>query len=76
MARVKVGEVIGTSTPRAAPRPWVNAVLPAPRSPQSTIKSPGRIKSARAAASRRVPSTDVVDTAARGRDSTTGSAAH
>ena len=42
---------MGSVTPRAAPKPWVNAVLPAPSSPASRITSPGRASSASAAAS-------------------------
>ena len=41
-AIVNVGLVMGSMTPSAAPKPWANAVLPAPRSPASRMTSPGR----------------------------------
>ena len=40
-AMTKVGEVTAPRTPRPAPSPWVNVVLPAPSEPVSTIRSPG-----------------------------------
>src|SRR5674476_1399905 len=36
----KVGEVIGPRTPSPAAMPWVRDVLPAPRPPVSTTRSP------------------------------------
>ena len=51
---VKVGLVMRPVTPSPAPRPWVKAVLPAPISPVSSTRSPGRASSASAAASVRV----------------------
>src|SRR5437879_2096488 len=49
-----------SSMPRPSAKPWVNAVLPAPRSPTRSRRSPGRAKGAMAAASWRVASTEVV----------------
>src|SRR3954447_25737349 len=43
----KVGEVIGPRTFMPSPRPWVSVVLPAPRSPVSTTRSPGRRRAPR-----------------------------
>ena len=37
---VNVGDVIGSATPSALPKPWANAVLPAPISPARTTMSP------------------------------------
>src|SRR3954452_1141905 len=37
-----VGEVPAPRTPRPAPSPWVRVVLPAPRSPVSSTRSPAR----------------------------------
>src|SRR5512139_482473 len=44
----KVGEVIGPRTPSPSPMPWVRVVLPAPRSPVSTRRSPARSRAPRA----------------------------
>ena len=59
-ARVKVGLVMGSVTSSARPNPWVNAVLPAPRSPARTIRSPGPRQAPTAAAKAWVSSTDPV----------------
>ena len=56
--RVNVGDVIGSVTPSARPKPWANAVLPAPISPASTITSPARPSPAMAAAIAWVASSD------------------
>src|SRR5699024_11607654 len=38
----KVGEITGSATPRPSPIPWVRVVLPAPKSPRATTRSPAR----------------------------------
>src|SRR5580765_5422161 len=38
----KVGDVIGPRTPSPSPIPWVSVVVPAPRPPVSTTRSPAR----------------------------------
>ena len=57
---VNVGDVMRSSIPSAAPKPCVKAVLPAPRSPARSTRSPGRANSASAAASSFVCSGEVV----------------
>ena len=47
-AMTKVGEVTGPRTPSPSPMPWVSVVLPAPRPPVSTTRSPGAQQRARA----------------------------
>src|SRR5690625_2200455 len=44
---MNVGELIRPRTPRPAPMPWVSVVLPAPRSPVSTTRSPARRNAAK-----------------------------
>ena len=55
---VNVGDVIGSSTPSALPKPWANAVLPAPISPARTTMSPARQHAATAAATAWVAASD------------------
>ena len=64
-ASVNVGLVIGSVTPRPAPKPWANAVFPAPRSPASSTRSPGSARAASAAARSRVSSTEMCGRRAR-----------
>src|SRR4051794_1766000 len=52
----KLGELIVSRTPRPAPKPFANTVLPAPRSPQRHTTSPGSAATARRAAKSRVAS--------------------
>src|SRR6185436_4595641 len=58
--RMNVGELIVPATPRPAPKPLANCVLPAPRSPQRQTRSPGWAAAASEAAKRRVASGSVV----------------
>ena len=65
VALVAIGEgegrlVTGSSTPTARAKPWVKWVLPAPRSPTSTRRSPSTTKAATSAARAWVPATSVV----------------
>src|SRR4051794_22294735 len=57
---MNAGLVTGSSTPRPAANPWANAVLPVPRSPARTSRSPGAARPAISAARARVSSTDFV----------------
>ena len=56
--RVNVGDVIGSSTPSALPKPWAKAVLPAPISPARTMMSPARLQVAMADATAWVAASD------------------
>src|SRR5690242_10427920 len=58
--RTKLGELMVAATPRPAPKPFANCVLPAPRSPRRAIRSPGLAAAARAAPRARVASASVV----------------
>src|SRR5918994_972432 len=72
-ARVNVGLVIVSMMPSPAPKPWAKAVLPAPRSPASRTRSPGRARSPSAAARAGVSSTvRVWATSAAARSAVTG----
>ena len=51
-----VGDVIGPRTPSPSPSPWVNVVLPAPRSPTRSTRSPARSRVASSAPIRRIDS--------------------
>src|SRR3954454_7032708 len=55
---MNAGLVTGSSTPRPAANPWANAVLPVPRSPASTSRSPGAARPAISAARARGSLTD------------------
>ena len=57
---MNVGLVTCSVTPRALANPCTNAVFPAPRSPASTMTSPGTTNAASSAARARVSSTDFV----------------
>src|SRR5262245_4872920 len=59
---MNVGELIVPLTPRPAPKPFANWVLPAPSSPQRQIKSPGSAAAASEAPNRRVASASFVAT--------------
>ena len=62
-----MGLVTGSVTPRARAKPWVKVVLPAPRSPLRTRRSPGSARRANAEATAfvssgvEVRSTNIVD---------------
>ena len=63
---MNVGDVIGSVTPSARPKPWANAVLPAPISPASRITSPERLSAANAPATPWVSSSDGARSVRRG----------
>lgn len=69
---MKVGEVMGSVTPTARPKPCAKAVLPAPMSPDNTMTSPTRANSAIAVATRWVPSSEVTEHVITRTDATEG----